>query len=307
MRKDNYVASVMIITPHRGAVTGNEARHTALNGPASQVDRIDVWRHEAYFSLRIRDVISDGKGATVKAGSKGRGSSPRRRAQSASRSCPRSIVRGQPVLRPQGSRPSPLRDGAPSSGRWAVHKQCRRYLRGLTPDFLQSPERFGRPRPRWTASAAARTQGRAQDLSRSHRLRRRAEGNKARSHAAAGHQRNSRSFWPRRPSTKSGAGAQAQKKTTRLSVAANTGRVVDAYERLRAGVVGAQQIPGAGLATLRRQGMAAWIKASDSIPGPTSPLPAARRPPTAGAIARNELTLILASLVVTLSAEPTHA
>ena len=307
MRKDNYAVRVMIITPHRGAVTGNEARYTAINEPTSQVDRIDVWRHEAYFRLRIRDVISDGKGATVKAGPKGRGSSPRRRAQSASRSRPRSIVRGQPVLRPQGSRPGPLRDGAPSSGRRAVHPRCRRCLRGLTTDFLQSPERFGRPRPRWTASAAARTQGRAQDLSRSHRLRRRAEGNKARSHAAAGHQRNSRSFWPRRPSTKPGAGAHAQKKTTRFSVAANAGRVVDAYEQLRAAVVGAQQIPGAGLVTLRRQGMAAWIKASDSIPGPTSPLPAARRPPTAGAIARNELTLILASLVVTLSAEPTHA
>ena len=85
------------------------------------------------------------------------------------------------------------------------------------------------------------------------------------------------------------------------------GRVVDAYERLRAAVVGAQQIPGAGLATLRRQGMAAWIKASYSAPDPTSPLLAPRRPPTASAIARNELTLMLASLVVTLSAEPTHA
>ena len=308
MRKDNYAVRVMIITPHRGAVTGNEARHTALDEPTSQVDRIDIWRHEAYFSLRIRDVISDGKGATVKAGPKGRGSSPRRRAQSASRSCPRSIVRGQPVLRPQGSRPSPLRDGAPSSGRRAVHPRCRRCLRGLTTDFLQSPERFGRPRPRWIASAAARAQGRAQNLSRGDRFRRRVEGRKSRSHAAAGYRRDRRSFWPRRPSTKSGAGAHAQKKTTRLSVAANTGRVVDAYERLRAAMVGAQQIPGAGLATLRRQGMAAWIKASySSRPTLRPTLPAARRPPTAGAIARNELTLILASLVVTLSAEPTHA
>ena len=138
MSKDYYAASVMIITPHRGAVTGNEARHTASDEPTSQVDRIDAWRHEAYFSLRIRDVISDGKGATVKAGPKGRGSSPRRRAQSAFRSCPRSIVRGQPVLRPQGSRPSPLRDGAPSSGRRAVHPRCRRWLRGLTTDFYKA-------------------------------------------------------------------------------------------------------------------------------------------------------------------------
>ena len=145
------------------------------------------------------------------------------------------------------------------------------------------------------------------DLSRGDRFRQRVEGRKSRSLATAGYRRDRRSFWPRRPSAKPGAGAHAQKKRLRFSVAANAGRVVDAYERLRAAVVGAQQIPGAGLATLRRQGMAAWIKASDSIPDPTSPLPAARRPPTAGAIARNELTLILASLVVTLSAEPTHA
>src|SRR6202167_1257625 len=92
-----------------------------------------------------------------------------------------------------------------------------------------------------------------------------------------------------------------KKKTTRLSIAVNVGRVVDAYERLRAAVVGAQQIPGAGLATLRGQGVSAWIKASSSAPGPAPPLLAPRRPPTAGAIARTELTLILASLVVTLS------
>ena len=307
MRKDNYAARVMLITPHRGAVTGNEARHTVLDELTSQVGRIDVWWREAYFSLRIRDVISDGKGATVKAGPKGRGSSPRRRAQSASRSCPRSIVRGQPVLRPQGSRPSPLRDGAPSSGRRAVHPRCRRCLRGLTTDFLQSPERFGRPRPRWIASAAARAQGRAQDLSRGDRFRRRVEGRKSRSHSAAGYRRDRRSFWPRRPSAKSGAGAHAQKKTTRLSVAASTGRVVDAYERLRAAMLGDQLVPGAELAILRRQGMAAWIKASCEAPDSMPTLPAARRPPTAGAILRNELTLILASLIVTLSAEPTHA
>jgi transposase len=44
MRKDNYAARVMIITPHRGAVTGNEARYTALVKPTSQVM---VRRHQA--------------------------------------------------------------------------------------------------------------------------------------------------------------------------------------------------------------------------------------------------------------------
>ena len=72
-------------------------------------------------------------------------------------------------------------------------------------------------------------------------------------------------------------------------------------------MLGDQLVPGAELAILRRQGMAAWIKTSYEAPDSMPTLPAARRPPTAGAISRNELTLILASLIVTLSAEPTHA
>lgn len=82
--------------------------------------------------------------------------------------------------------------------------------------------------------------------------------------------------------------------------------ISDAYERLRAAVLGAQLVPGAGLMTLRRQGMAAWIKAArptDDLP----PVLRARPLPTAGGPAVDELTLILASLVVALTAEPAHA
>jgi hypothetical protein len=98
--------------------------------------------------------------------------------------------------------------------------------------------------------------------------------------------------------------ALARKKTTRFSLTAGTRGIVDAYERLRAAVLGTQLVPGAGLATLRRQGMVAWIKAAR----PTHDLPPvlpARLPPTAGGLAASELALILASLVVTLAAEPT--
>jgi hypothetical protein len=57
---------------------------------------------------------------------------------------------------------------------------------------------------------------------------------------------------------------------------------------------------------LRRQGMVAWVQAArpthDLPPGPP-----ARLPQIAGGLAASELTLILASLVVTLAAEPPHA
>jgi hypothetical protein len=56
---------------------------------------------------------------------------------------------------------------------------------------------------------------------------------------------------------------------------------------------------------MRREGMAAWLKAA---PAPVlPPMPAVHRPPAAADAARNELTLLLASLVVTLSTEATSA
>lgn len=82
--------------------------------------------------------------------------------------------------------------------------------------------------------------------------------------------------------------------------------LVDAYEQLRAVARGAQPISGSGLPTLRRQGMIAWIRAASMTPDLTPPWPR-RRLPAAGATATSELTLILASLVVTLAAEPARA
>ncbi len=81
--------------------------------------------------------------------------------------------------------------------------------------------------------------------------------------------------------------------------------LVDAYEQLRAVALGAQPIRGPGLANLRRQGMVAWIGTASTTPDPTPWL--SRRLPLPAPIAASELTLILASLVATLSAEPSHA
>ncbi len=106
--------------------------------------------------------------------------------------------------------------------------------------------------------------------------------------------------------TQSGAGRGAQKKTARSPVTIAATSLVDAYEQLRAVALGAQPISGSGLPTLRRQGMAAWIRAASTTPDLTPPCPR-WRPPAAGASATSELTLILASLVAMLAAEPTHA
>ena len=71
-------------------------------------------------------------------------------------------------------------------------------------------------------------------------------------------------------------------------------------------MLGAEPIPDVGLGTMRREGMAAWLKAAHTTPTLPPAMPAVHRPPPPAA-ARNELTLLLASLVVTLSAEATSA
>lgn len=80
--------------------------------------------------------------------------------------------------------------------------------------------------------------------------------------------------------------------------------LVEAYEHLRAVALGAQPICGAGLPTLHRQGMAAWIRTASTTPEPKPQ--SYRHLPSAAPIATSELTLALASLVATLASEPAH-
>lgn len=91
----------------------------------------------------------------------------------------------------------------------------------------------------------------------------------------------------------------------RPGLAATADEVINAYERLRAAALGAEPIGGSGLATMRHEGMAAWLKAAPTPAALPTSMPAVPRPPATAGIARNELTLLLASLVVTLSAEAT--
>src|SRR6516225_6458001 len=116
--------------------------------------------------------------------------------------------------------------------------------------------------------------------------------------------RDCRTVWRQSASAQSGAGHGAQKKTARSPVTASATSLVDTYEQLRAVALGAQPISGSGLPTLRRRGMAAWITAASTTPDLAPPCPRWR---PLGAPASSELTLVLASLVTMLAAEPAHA
>src|SRR4051812_18568778 len=60
------------------------------------------------------------------------------------------------------------------------------------------------------------------------------------------------------------------KKKARPSLALAGDEGINAYERLRVAVLGAEPIPSAGLATRRREGMTAWLKAAPTAPRPSA-------------------------------------
>jgi hypothetical protein len=92
-----------------------------------------------------------------------------------------------------------------------------------------------------------------------------------------------------------------------MPAATNT---VEAYERLRAAVLGAEPVSGRDLSTVRHRGLASWLKNLD--PQPHAAPDHARWALMQGTIphpapAANELTRLIAGLVVALAAEPAHA
>jgi hypothetical protein len=86
------------------------------------------------------------------------------------------------------------------------------------------------------------------------------------------------------------------------SEAANT------YEALRAAVLNAEPITGFGLHIIRRHGLAAWLKQGGSEPYPAN---ADHRPISQTTHdllpATNDLTRLLAGIIVDLATEPAHA
>ena len=84
---------------------------------------------------------------------------------------------------------------------------------------------------------------------------------------------------------------------------------LDTYERLRAAVLCAQPGCTPHLATLRREGLAAWMKGLTLAPDANTPIPgAARRAPVPRdpAPTPSELTRLIAGIVLTLTGEPAH-
>jgi len=82
------------------------------------------------------------------------------------------------------------------------------------------------------------------------------------------------------------------------------------YEKLRTAVLGAEPAACPGLGILRRQGLAAWIRAVGREPHAEAHCRNHRpRPPTMhdSSPTANDLTRLIAGIIVALATEPAHA
>jgi len=118
---------------------------------------------------------------------------------------------------------------------------------------------------------------------------------------------NRSAFRRQRAPSKSRTSHDAQKKTAQFSLTTGNAADAPAYERLRAAVLDTHLRPPAGIAILRRQGMATWMQAVEVRHDLPSDLAVPRSPSSLKGPPASEVVRILASLVVTFIAEPAHA
>lgn len=275
-------------------------------GDAGPIDTLDL---EAYLYLRrFAPRTLHGKGTETRPQTRGAGE--RRRTQSASRSHSRCLVRRQSFLRCKGSHSSALRDGATASRRWGRNQQGLDQFRRLAANLLQGPAGAPKGRAAWPAAEPARSQGWAQDLCRGCRLRRRSQGRKAKADNLAMSPGDRDTVWHQGPSAQPGARAGAQKKTNQSGLTnAAASKAVDAYESLRAAALCAEPTACPGVGILRRQGLAAWLRALEHPPHSDGDCDAITAPSPASDLAQqsSELTRLIASIIVSVGTEHAHA
>jgi len=304
MRKGNYTAYVKQNTPSVKAVTEANGIHCPAISRLSVSWRIDTLGAMAYLGLHTahESLRYDAAPPPLQAGSPG----PPQRPQSSTTSRTGQPVSHHPLLRSRGFGPSALRNASASPGRQSAHQRGGRLVWGNAPNLLQSPKGSCGTWPCWTHTAAEGPKNAPQALGRSLGLCRPSSDRTPRYHTRPVRRGHWHKIWHCGTPAQLGTRFSKQKKTARQSVASDPAALLNAYEQLRAVALGARPACGAGLATLYRQGVAAWIRSASPLP--ITPLPAAQPIPSAArADVPNEVTLILANLVATLITENAYA
>ena len=158
--------------------------------------------------------------------------------------------------------------------------------------------------------SSARSQRRPQGLSRGDCVRGRPQSCQPRGDHFAMSRGDRGTLRRQGASTQSGARAGAQKKTTQSVLIVPPADARDRYEQLRAAVLRTEPAACPGLGILRRRGLAAWIRALGREPHVEAaccdhrPALAVSHDPSP---APNDITRLLASILVAIAMEPIHA
>lgn len=305
MRKGNYTVIVKGNMPSDGAFTDILLRNTAFILILCRNKYIDPVESVAYLYLQCR--TGELQRDPAKKRPQTRSLGPPRHPQSSTASRTRQPVSHHPLLRPRGFGPGALRNDPTPSGRQTAYHRRGQLVWSHSPNLLQSPKGSSRAWPCRAHTATKGAQNASQAVGRSLGLHRPSSERTPRYHTRPVRRGHWHKIRHRGTPAQLGTRFSKQKKTAPLSVALDPAALLNLYEQLRAAALGAKPACGAGLATLHRQGVAAWIRSATLLP--ITPKPAAQ---PISSVARadvvtNELTLILANLVTTLVTENAYA
>lgn len=256
-------------------------------------------RNNAYiFSARLTD------GKTEKARQQNTGAQTHRYHELAPRLHFRRLVQREPILRPQGSSPGPLRNAAPTRRGRNLDRRRGYQVRCFAPNLLSDAGSIPASRPKRTASQAPWAQGRAQALHQRHRICAELAGHRAGPDDRRLYQSGSGKVWNRSSPPQSGTGVGEQKKTAQDGVVSPISEgSVSAYEGLRLQAVQPDGRVGqlAGCGVLMRCGLAAWAQLGPSTVSKRLREPLCELPTRASPGA--ELIRLLASLILSIRQE----
>src|SRR5271165_5817182 len=307
MRKVNYALYVKRTMPLRDRGARLNCLIMEILAVYSVNFMVDIQGVEAYLYLRITEAVH---GEAETTGSEERGAGAGRHSQSQPRSRSRRSVHRQSILRCQGPGPGALRDGAAPSDRRHCNQRSCRGVRRHPADLLQSPERITGWWARRSVAKPARSQNRPQGLRRGHCLRDRSPSGKARGDDLAVCRRNRVTLRHQGAQAQPGAGAGAQKKTNPSSLIAAPADTAATYEKVRAAVLSAEATTSSGLGILRRQGLAAWMRALRQEPHADAACLDPQPPPSAEpdlSPSASDVTRLIAGILISLAMEPLHA
>lgn len=222
-----------------------------------------------------------------------------RHAQFTSRCRYRSSLQREPILRFQGSPPSPLRDAATPYLREYIDSRCRSGVWSLAANILSIASGFRPIWTRWLTAQSARSERRAQGDRRSSGVRGKFAGSRPRPDYCSVCASCSAALWDYDPPAQSRAGTEQKKTASQDLKPCLRDNAAAAYERLRLHLIDPADQSGSatGRVILLRRGMLAWARSDNHVQASPVSLCQTGGPPVPSGVA-TELVQVMAGLIL---------